>query len=109
MRIPHYSKIHNRFKINGYHYNQRELKLVAYDFIKEGETFEEVIGVFLLDWLDGNESIEVQTSGSTGSPRRLLVSKQAMVNSAVRTAEYFGCKWDNAHFIVFQWIILQEK
>ena len=90
MRIPHYSKIHNRFKINGCHYNQRELKLVAYDFIKEGETFEEVIGVFLLDWLDGNESIEVQTSGSTGSPRRLLVSKQAMVNSAVRTAEYFG-------------------
>jgi len=70
MKIPHYSKIHNRFKINGVHYNQDELTQVAYNFIKEGEPYEEVMGVFLLDWLDSNSSIEVPTSGSTGTPKK---------------------------------------
>lgn len=90
MNVPHFSKIHNRFKINGYHYDQDDLTQVAYNFIKEGEPYEEVIGVFLLDWLDANETIQVQTSGSTGEPKQLQVSKQAMVHSAVRTGEYFG-------------------
>lgn len=89
MKIPHYSKIHNRFKINGVHYNQDELTQVAYNFIKEGEPYEEVMGVFLLDWLDSNSSIEVPTSGSTGTPKKIKVSKQAMVHSAVLTGEYF--------------------
>ena len=89
MKIPHFSKIHNRFKINGYHYNQDDLTQVAYNFIKEGAAFEEVIGVFLLDWLDASETITIQTSGSTGQPKKIKVSKQAMVHSAVRTGEFF--------------------
>lgn len=89
MKIPHYSKIHNRFKINGHHYDQGDLTQVAYSFIKEGDSFEEVIGVFLLDWLDASETIEVQTSGSTGKPKKIKLAKQAMVNSAVRTGDFF--------------------
>ena len=92
MKIPHYSKIHNRFKINGHHYDQGDLTHAAYSFIKEGESFEEVIGVFLLDWLDTSETIEVQTSGTTGNPKKIKLAKQAMVNSAVRTGEYFDLK-----------------
>ena len=90
MKIPHYSKIHNRFKIYGYHYNQQDLTQVAYSFIKEGAAYEEVIGAFLLDWLDTSPTINVNTSGSTGIPKTIQVSKQAMVHSAVRTGEYFG-------------------
>lgn len=90
MKIPHFSKIHNRFKINGHHYGQEELTQVAYNFIKEGAPYEEVIGVFLLDWLDAQQTITVTTSGSTGVPKKIRVSKQAMVHSAVRTGDYFG-------------------
>ena len=95
MKIPHYSKIHNRFKINSYHYDQRELTQVAYSLIKEGAPYEEVIGAFLLDWLDTSSVINVKTSGSTGVPKTIQVSKQAMVHSAVLTGEYFGLEAGN--------------
>ena len=49
MEIPHYSKIHNHFLLNGYHYDQLGLKQVAYSFIKEGDLFERYIGDFLMD------------------------------------------------------------
>ena len=52
MQIPHYSKIHNRFLLNGYYYDKKTLKEAAYNFIKEGDQYECFMGDFLLDWLD---------------------------------------------------------
>ena len=52
MHIPDYTKIHNRFRLNGYYYNQSTLKEVAYNFIKEGDFYERFLGDFLMDWLD---------------------------------------------------------
>ena len=37
MQIPNYNKIHNRFLLNGYYYDQKTLKEVAYNFIKESK------------------------------------------------------------------------
>jgi O-succinylbenzoic acid--CoA ligase len=62
---------------------------VAYSFIKEGEDFEKPVGDFLLDWFDGKDHIEMQTSGTTGIPKVISVSKQAMVNSALATGDFF--------------------
>lgn len=84
-----YTKVHVSFKLNGYSLNKDDLCRVAYSFIKEGEEYEKPVGDFLLDWFNDSEFIHLQTSGSTGSPKNLVVSKQAMVNSAIATGDYF--------------------
>jgi O-succinylbenzoic acid--CoA ligase len=87
---PKYNKVHNRFKLNGLHYNHEDLKEVAYSLIKEGEFFEKATGNFLIDWLNDNDYLQVNTSGSTGIPKPITLKKQAMVNSAIATGDFFG-------------------
>ncbi|MBD0835319.1 AMP-binding protein [Aestuariibaculum suncheonense] len=86
---PTYKNIHLKFKVNGFHYSSEYLKELAYDFVKEGKPFEKEIGNFLFQWLDENETIKVRTSGSTGTPKVIELSKQAMVNSALATGDFF--------------------
>lgn len=87
--IPNYKNIHNRFKINGFHLDKEALFQLAYSFIKEGEIFEKEIGEFLLDWLDDSDTIQLMTSGTTGEPKLITLEKQAMVLSAIATADFF--------------------
>ncbi|MGJ8550342.1 AMP-binding protein [Winogradskyella wichelsiae] len=86
---PTYDKVHNRFKFNGLHFTHEELKEVAYSLIKEGEPYEKVTGDFLIDWLDHRDHLYVTTSGSTGKPKLIKLTKQAMVNSAIATGNFF--------------------
>ena len=90
-----YKNIHNRFKLNGYHINLEEMFYVAYCFIKEGEPFEKHIGNFLLDWFDEKSYIELTTSGSTGTPKIIKIEKQAMLDSALATGDFFGLQPGN--------------
>lgn len=85
-----YNNVHNRFKLNGFQLNKEDLCRVAYCFIKEGEEFQKPVGDFLLDWFDGKDYIDMNTSGSTGIPKVIRVKKQAMVNSAIATGNFFG-------------------
>jgi O-succinylbenzoic acid--CoA ligase len=85
-----YENVHNQFKLNGFQLDKEDLCRVAYSFIKEGEDFEKPVGDFLLDWFDSKTYIEMQTSGSTGTPKTIKVDKQAMVNSALATGDFFG-------------------
>lgn len=87
--IPTYNDVHPAFKLNGFHLDKDDLCRVAYSFIKEGEDFEKSVGHFLLDWFDASETIEMQTSGTTGTPKIIRVGKQAMVNSALATGDFF--------------------
>ncbi len=90
--IPNFTKVHLRFKLNGVYYSFEDLKDVAYCLVKEGQPYEQNLGLFLLDWLDGKATIDVQTSGSTGTPKIITLKKQAMVNSAIATGDFFGLK-----------------
>ena len=89
MKTPHYTKIHNRFQLKGYYFSADELKDIGYDFIKEGVPYEVAIGHFIMDWMDKEDHINVKTSGSAGDPKIIQISKQAMVNSAIRTGDFF--------------------
>lgn len=89
MTNPDYHFVHKHFRLNGFHMNESDLCRIAYSFIKEGEPFERAVGDFLLDWFDKRDYIEMQTSGTTGTPKMIRVSKQSMVNSALATAEFF--------------------
>lgn len=87
---PTYEKVHNRFKFNGLHFKHEELKEVAYSLIKEGKPYEKITGNFLIDWLNNKDFLIVNTSGSTGYPKEIKLKKQAMVNSAIATGNFFG-------------------
>lgn len=85
-----YKNIHSSFKLNGIHITRDEMFYVAYCFIKEGKPFEQHIGTFLLDWFDEKSYIELTTSGSTGVPKVVRIDKQAMLDSALATGDFFG-------------------
>lgn len=60
------------------------------------ETFEQVedwqkmIVDFLTNWFDASLRVEVDTSGSTGAPKKIRLPKQSMINSALATNNYFS-------------------
>ena len=84
-----YQNVHNKFKLNGFSFTKDDLLRVAYSFIKEGEAYEKPLGIFILDWFDAKPYLEMNTSGSTGAPKNIRVDKQAMVNSALATGDFF--------------------
>jgi len=47
---------------------------------------------FVIDWLSEAETIAAQTSGSTGAPKKILLSKKHMEVSARMTLDFFGLK-----------------
>tara|TARA_R110002049_G_scaffold309289_1_gene520215 strand:- start:2153 stop:3232 length:1080 start_codon:yes stop_codon:yes gene_type:complete len=89
---PNYNNVHVKFKLDGLSYNHENLMEVAYSYVKEGEGYQQELGNFLLSWLDDKDAIEVQTSGSTGKPKRIKIKKEAMVNSAIATGDFFNLK-----------------
>lgn len=89
---PNYTNIHNRFKINGVYLNREGLFQMGFNGIKEGDDYEKDMGLFILDWIDENETIELMTSGTTGTPKLITLQKQAMVNSAIATADFFDLR-----------------
>jgi len=95
LTIPTYHNVHAGFKLNGFHLNKEDLCRVAYSFIKEGEDFERPVGHFLLDWFDDLPYIEMTTSGTTGAPKQIRIDKQAMVNSALATGDFFDLQPGN--------------
>jgi O-succinylbenzoic acid--CoA ligase len=84
-----YKNVHNHFKLNGFHLDRKDLCRVAYSFIKEGEDYEKSVGDFILDWFDKKPYLELNTSGTTGTPKIIRIEKQAMVNSALATGDFF--------------------
>ncbi|WP_299683702.1 AMP-binding protein [uncultured Dokdonia sp.] len=84
-----YIRVHPKFKLNGVHYTIASLRSLAYEFIKEGEPYEESVGNFLLDWLNDKSYVTVKTSGSTGAPKAIKIKKIHMFNSARATAKHF--------------------
>ncbi len=86
------TKIHPKFQLNGISYSETEIKLLAYNFLQKGETFEQNMGKFLLEWLNDKPTIALYTSGSTGTPKSIVLQKRHMFNSACATGDFFKIK-----------------
>ncbi len=89
---PNYKNVHRRFKLDGLKYKYDDLMEIAYSYVKEGLPYQQELGNFLLDWLDAKDYVVVKTSGSTGKPKKIKIKKQAMVNSAIATGDFFNLK-----------------
>lgn len=81
--------LHRDFRLNDAVYTVVSLKAQARLFIDTGEPYEQSVGEFLLDWLNDKKYVTVQTSGSTGDPKPVKISKTHMINSALATAKHF--------------------
>jgi|UPI0004883640 O-succinylbenzoic acid--CoA ligase len=90
-----YNKVHPNFKWNGIALDYHNLLIAAYDLMKEGEEFERITGEFILEWFNPQKYIIVTTSGTTGVQKKIKIEKQAMVFSALATAEFFDLKAGN--------------
>ncbi|MFT6755477.1 MAG: O-succinylbenzoic acid--CoA ligase [Urechidicola sp.] len=78
--------IHKEFELNGISFhNEKELVLFS-------KTISNSIFSFLSDFLNDNDILHLQTSGSTGSPELIEIRKEHMVNSAGATGEFFDLK-----------------
>ena len=95
MNNQNYNTVHPNFKWNGISLDREKLLLAAHDLIKEGNDFERITGEFLLEWFNNKSFITATSSGTTGIPKKINIDKQAMVNSAFATAEFFDLKAGN--------------
>ncbi|MDR2237770.1 MAG: AMP-binding protein [Chryseobacterium sp.] len=54
--------------------------------------FEQKIKKFLEEWFSDGETVDVQTSGSTGQPKIFGIEKKRMISSATMTCNFLGLK-----------------
>ncbi len=83
-------KLHPYFRLNGFEFTIESLAELAISLIKDGQAYEKELGDFILEWFNEKDYVELTTSGTTGTPKQIQLSKQAMVYSAVATGDYFG-------------------
>jgi O-succinylbenzoic acid--CoA ligase len=81
--------IHPGFKLNRKHYNAQSLLTLAESLNAVGDSEEKEMAAFLLDWLYPRETVLVKTSGSTGDPKTITLSKAKMIESAKATGAFF--------------------
>jgi len=84
--------VHKAFKLNGESYTNDSLLVKATKIVDKSNDFEAEIGRFLIAWLDNKPDIKVQTSGSTGEPKDIFLTKEAMKASALATGLFFNLK-----------------
>ncbi|MCG1035441.1 AMP-binding protein [Polaribacter sargassicola] len=80
------NKFHKEFKLNGFSFSSVD-EILAYT-----KDFSNEIYQFLKDWFSSEEFILVQTSGSTGIPKKIKLQKKQMINSAEATGSFFDIK-----------------
>jgi O-succinylbenzoic acid--CoA ligase len=78
------TNFHENFQLNGNSFASVD-ELLIYT-----SSFSDEIYQFLQSWFSVDESITVQTSGSTGIPKSILLKKEFIVNSAKATGLYFN-------------------
>ena len=70
-----------------YHHN--ELPDLAQQLLQQPQQWLQEFAQVIIDWNDDREYMTAQTSGSTGIPQTIKLSKEAMKQSALKTAQYF--------------------
>lgn len=91
------NKIQVAIRLNDQNYTFDELFLLIAEKLSLPELpeWEFELFLFLKDWFSSAETIEAQTSGSTGEPQTIQLAKTTMEQSAHRTIEYFGLQAEN--------------
>ena len=78
--------------INGIRYSNLSLINLINHKIAEGELWEQKIFEFLKNWYSKSDKITLNTSGSTGNPKKITFYKTQLKESAKTTINYFNLK-----------------
>jgi O-succinylbenzoic acid--CoA ligase len=84
--------IHPSFYYNGISIEAKTVRDTLSEVRSTSPEWENAYLDFILEWLNDEETIEIQTSGSTGPPVSMRVRKSAMEASARLTGDYFHCE-----------------
>lgn len=82
--VRNLDKIHPNFTLNGIEFGSVE------DLLVYSKSTSEDIFLFLNDWFNTEDFIQVQTSGSTGQPKLISLKKEKMTASAEATGQFFS-------------------
>ncbi|MDR2384518.1 MAG: AMP-binding protein [Tannerella sp.] len=78
--------------IEGKEFSCEEFKKESLPVFMQKSVFHLHLFEFLKDWFSDTDTVEVKTSGSTGEPKVMRVSKQKMINSAELTCNFLELK-----------------
>ncbi|MGQ1909855.1 AMP-binding protein [Marinifilum sp. RC60d5] len=82
--------MNSELTINGIHYNKEELSIYCDNIISNSlNEWECDYCRFIQEWMNNSDFVHAKTSGSTGVPKQIILSKQKMINSARLTGEFF--------------------
>lgn len=73
--------------INGRHVS---IERICQDTETARSFFEQSVFAFIKEWLSGEQPFTITTSGSTGPPKLITITRSQMIASARRTAEKIG-------------------
>lgn len=88
----HKQHIYVKGVTSGREWSSADIKELQRRSLSDEEVALRPVYAFLARWFSSSTFMEVQTSGSTGVPKRIKVEKTLMIRSAVRTCEFLGLK-----------------
>lgn len=80
---------YRQITINGHSLSGSEI--IDYCHTRGGKNFRQIAN-FMHEWLSEKPNLKIQTSGSTGRAKTIIVEKNQMLQSAAMTAEFFNFK-----------------
>jgi len=85
---------YSTLSINGQKYTQIQLQSLCEYKLNDQNTvkWEKSIYLFIHDWLSNSPTLQVHTSGTTGTPKIITVTKNKMIQSALMTGHFFHLK-----------------
>lgn len=79
--------------LDGVWYSQAEfMDRADFELSSDITSYRKSFWLFIKEWFNSSSTIEVKTSGSTGVPKSIQLSKDKMVASAKRTVEFLDIK-----------------
>lgn len=80
--------IHPDFRCNGQKYTEDTLYSLIDQWISSSEESQKEAAIFFKEWLGDSSTLSLQTSGTTGTPKKITIAKSAMIHSALATGKF---------------------
>ncbi len=80
------------YHINNRDFTHDELQAFCWQQMNIVPEWERNHLMFILEWLSNSETLDTFTSGSTGTPQKISLSRKQMLSSAQLTIDYFDLK-----------------
>lgn len=109
--------LYKELTLNSQHFKFEELMEFCNGKLMDSsiDVWESNIYSFILEWISESDFVKVMSSGSTGNPKEIILSKNKMISSAIMTGEFFGLKKGNnallclpANFIAGKMMIVRS-